>query len=427
MSTPVHLVAGFLGAGKTTLLRRELAARQSHEKCAVVVNDFGEAQLDRQLLGAAVGVRDISGGCMCCTAPENLVPSLAAILDELKPDRIFIEPSGLGRPQDILDMIGRSGIKNQLAIQPVLVLVDPMMLTHPHPLLLEQLEAADILVASRCDRAGASELAAFDELAATLWPAPLFVLHSLYGQVPEKVWSWPPDTGLRLKVPTRKTTPSTEGFSAYSMVYPATVCFDWIRLHKLLQSCVSLIRFKGLIHSDAGWMRLDAAGGQFQVRGSPWRQDSRLDAIFQGEVPEFFEEQLKACLQLAPAAIGPKLVLVDIEGGGLELGIEGLSALPGQVGDVGTLVAGREGEGVFFRELLALIGAASTSRYVVSASDGMVSSPTTLAETGDAVLVYRNQGQPLLEKQGGPFRLLSPAGSKCGNIKGVVRVRILPG
>jgi G3E family GTPase len=99
MRTPVHVVGGYLGTGKTTVLLTELGKREGNERCAVVVNDFGEAAVDATLLGDGVRVTNIPGGCVCCTAPEGLAPALIAILDELKPDRIFIEPSGLARPR----------------------------------------------------------------------------------------------------------------------------------------------------------------------------------------------------------------------------------------------------------------------------------------------------------------------------------------
>jgi UDP-N-acetylmuramate--alanine ligase len=89
------------------LARRAGQDGQAGERCAVLVNDFGEARIDRLLLGGGVQVSDIAGGCVCCTAPAGLVPALTAILEELRPDRLFIEPSGLARPQDIVDMLAR--------------------------------------------------------------------------------------------------------------------------------------------------------------------------------------------------------------------------------------------------------------------------------------------------------------------------------
>src|SRR5688572_5169914 len=107
MPTPVHVVSGFLGAGKTTTIT---ALLRRFPNSAVVVNDFGEARVDATLLDGAATITDIAGGCVCCTAPEGLAKTIDALLDEVRPARVFIEPSGLARPQDVLDMLSRGGL-----------------------------------------------------------------------------------------------------------------------------------------------------------------------------------------------------------------------------------------------------------------------------------------------------------------------------
>ena len=108
MPVPVHILGGFLGTGKTSAIRAQLAARPG-ERVAVIVNDFGEAGLDAATLEGAAPYKltSIPGGCVCCTAPEGFVAALGAVLDE-KPDRVWIEPTGLARPQDLVDTIRRS-------------------------------------------------------------------------------------------------------------------------------------------------------------------------------------------------------------------------------------------------------------------------------------------------------------------------------
>ena len=107
MPIPVQIFAGFLGAGKTTAIGAQLAAR-SGERVAVIVNDFGEASLDEVTLEESEPFRitNIPGGCVCCTAPEGFVDALGAVLEEM-PDRLLIEPTGLARPQDLIDTIRR--------------------------------------------------------------------------------------------------------------------------------------------------------------------------------------------------------------------------------------------------------------------------------------------------------------------------------
>src|SRR5262245_63400363 len=159
MAVPVHIVSGFLGAGKTTLIRAQLAARRG-ERVAIIVNDFGEAGLDEQALGEGEPFRitNIPGGCVCCTAPEGFVDALGAVLAE-RPDRLIIEPTGLARPQDLIDTIRRCAHGAALELAPVVVSVDPHQLAAEEslPLLREQTQAADVLVANRTDLASAPE------------------------------------------------------------------------------------------------------------------------------------------------------------------------------------------------------------------------------------------------------------------------------
>jgi G3E family GTPase len=422
LQTPVHILAGFLGTGKTTALKAELARRQ--ERCAVIVNDFGEAQIDRTLLGGAVPVTDIAGGCLCCTAPANLVPALTEILETIRPDRIFIEPSGLARPQDIVDMLARSGLKERVQLRPTIVLVDPSRLSATEPLLEAQLEAADIVVANRCDLATAEELEAFDAKMAAHWPAFLRVVKTTQGQLPTDIWDWPEGMGLRLSAPKQDSLPSTTGFLARSCVLPAALSLRWDALRQLLLETAHLERFKGLLHLDTGWLRVDYAGGRLHISSSAHRSDSRADVILKepGDVDSFIASLL-ACTETGPLSLGPEISLVDADGYALRLNREALLALPGQITDVSARVPGRVGSAVLLREVLAL---STGSRYLVSAGDGMTTEPMPISGVGEALLLHSLEEGPLPTSQGGPFRLLVPkGGSNCSNVKGVVRIRLL--
>ena len=105
MTVSVHLFSGFLGAGKTTAIRAQLGTFAG-ERVAIIVNDFGEAGLDEAALSEDEPFRitNIPGGCVCCTAPEGFVDALGAVL-EGQPERLIIEPTGLARPQDLIDTI----------------------------------------------------------------------------------------------------------------------------------------------------------------------------------------------------------------------------------------------------------------------------------------------------------------------------------
>ncbi len=438
--TPVHVVGGFLGTGKTTALQVELARREGHERCAVLVNDFGEASIDATLLGGQVQVTNIPGGCVCCTAPEGLVPALRAILDELKPDRVFVEPSGLGRPRDIVDMLARGDLRGRIELGPTVVLVDP---TRPPPdpaLWAEQLDGADVLVANRCDLADVDQLAAFDALVARMWPPPLWAAKTSRGRLPPEAWSWPAGAGPRADGHAHhhdhdhahdRAAPradSTAGYAARSWVFPPQVVFSWDALRELLAGA-PVERFKGVFRTELGWYRLDVAGGVVHPASTAYRRDSRADVIVRDGVDlDTFEAGLRgACLaDRDPETLDRSAItLVAADGLDIPLSRGALMSLPGQVADVGALVPGRRGVGVLLREVLAIGGAGE--RYLLVAADGFASAPAPVAGLGDAVLVHSLDGGALPADQGGPFRVLQPAGSNCANVKALVRVRLMLG
>ncbi len=409
---PVHVVAGFLGAGKTTLLREQLALRAGTERCAVVVNDFGEASIDATLLDGGVGVTEIAGGCVCCTAPEGLVPALRAIVDELEVDRIFIEPTGLARPADLVDTLARSGLP--LELRPVVVVVDPSRLASQAPLLLEQIDAAEILVANRVDLATDEALQAFRALADRHYPPLTAVAECERGQVSQELFSLrrqaAPATRFTLPAP-----PSTAGYAAASRTWDQV--FDMGALKAWIRSC-GAERFKGLFHTDIGCYRIELSGGVLEAVPSLYRGPSRADLIVLGSA-EGLLDQLDPLVYVPTAHTGVALQHV---GGQREVSRAELAALPGQV-DVAEHVPGRAGEGVMLREVLAL---GDGSRFVVVASDGMTTAPVPVGEAGNAVLVHGLDGEALPEGKGGPFRLLVPPGegSACANVKKVVRIQL---
>lgn len=424
MATPVHIVAGFLGAGKTTTVRAWMAARQGRERAAVIVNDFGEAGVDAALLGEDVAVTNIPGGCVCCTAPAGLARAVATILDEVRPDRLFIEPSGLARPQDVVDMLTRGGLKERVALGPTIVVADPGA-PGPAELLAAQLESADVLVLNRLDRCDPAALEAFRARVAGLWPGPARVIETTFGALPDDALGWPDGAGPTVRFTRVTEGPSTTGFRVRSWVFPSETRFGWDRLRPVLQS-PGIARFKGLFSGDVGWFRVDVAGGALQFAATGWRRDNRADLIVDASADlEAIAAGLEAAIlppDATPALAG--VAVVDLDGFELQLGREALAALPGQVPDVSAIVPGRAGAGVRLGEVLALVAPPAGARYVVGAGDGMTTAPAPVAEV-DGVLVHTLDGGALPEKQGGPIRLLAPAGSACANVKGVVRIRVV--
>jgi G3E family GTPase len=452
----VHVIAGFLGAGKTSALRAQLEARRG-ERIAIIVNDFGEASLDAATLEVESPFRitNIPGGCVCCTAPEGFVDALGAVL-ETRPDRVLIEPTGLARPQDLVDTIRRCRHADALSLAPLVVLLDPGELARLEAggdastlaLLREQADGADVLVANRIDLCGEAELARFRRFAAERWPAPLAVLETTEGRLPASAFEWPPGEGARAARGAHAhhehdhdhAAPSTAGHAARSWRWEPDAVFSHTRLSAALARMVRgeagapLARFKGIFRTEQGVSRLEIAGGALHDRLTAFRRDSRADAIVRKEHEMFlanvFDLLNGALLSESEARLDPHRIEIVLPGGIVHAVDRALlHSLPDGVADVGTLFPKRTGTAARVRALFDRLGVGAQGHAVVVAGDGFASEPVPLAVLREGVLVHSLEGDALPEKQGGPFRLLiledaSSTPVSCANVKGVAKIAV---
>src|SRR5260370_28219450 len=128
---PATVITGFLGAGKTSLVR-DLLAHAEGRRLAVIVNEFGELGIDRQLLrgcrDAACDDNDVvelANGCLCCTVADDFVPTLTRLLDrEEPPEHILIETSGLALPKPLVQAFAWPEICTRTTVDGVLTVID---------------------------------------------------------------------------------------------------------------------------------------------------------------------------------------------------------------------------------------------------------------------------------------------------------------
>lgn len=153
----VNLITGFLGSGKTTTLLHLLAQKPEGENWAILVNEFGEIGIDGALLAESGAVlKEIPGGCMCCVNGLPMQVGLNMLLRQHQLDRLLIEPTGLGHPKQIIDMLSADVYQPWLTLQASLTLLDPRQLSDARVCANEnfrdQLAAADIVIANKQDR-----------------------------------------------------------------------------------------------------------------------------------------------------------------------------------------------------------------------------------------------------------------------------------
>ena len=106
MKTTIDVISGFLGAGKTTLIKKLLKDGLQGEKVVLIENEFGEIGIDGGFLKeAGIQITEMNSGCICCTLVGDFAKALQEVLSQYAPDRILIEPSGVGKLSDVVEAV----------------------------------------------------------------------------------------------------------------------------------------------------------------------------------------------------------------------------------------------------------------------------------------------------------------------------------
>jgi G3E family GTPase len=160
-AVPTNIITGFLGVGKTSTILHLLKSKPEDERWAILVNEFGEIGVDGALLQgqsteeSGVFIREVPGGCMCCTAGVPMQVALNQLLSRSHPDRLLIEPTGLGHPLEVLKVLAEQQYQGVLSIQKILTLVDARQLSDPryteHEIFKQQIAISDVIVANKQD------------------------------------------------------------------------------------------------------------------------------------------------------------------------------------------------------------------------------------------------------------------------------------
>lgn len=315
---PTHVIAGPLGAGKTSLIKHLLAQRPANEHWAVLINEFGQIGLDAALLtrdddGIALG--EVAGGCLCCVNGAPFQVGLGRLLRKARPDRLFIEPSGLGHPAQLLKQLREAPWQQVLAVQPCVLVLDVQALVAGKPLPNAQREAlasAGLLVLNKNEAlSDAQRLLIQGQLPdrPIYWTQqaqlPLARLPGVNAQAAAAVDNFELPKGLG-QMPAIWTDPASpiclsqgqeDGWSIGWRWHPSQR-FDARRIQQWLQS-LDWRRAKLVIHSLDGWVSANAVdNAALAWQPSEWRRDSRIELIF-SEVQDVAQLQggLTACRQ----------------------------------------------------------------------------------------------------------------------------------
>ena len=160
--TKIDIFSGFLGAGKTTLIKKLIAEAYKGEKLVLVENEFGEIGVDGTFMqDAGIVVNELNSGCICCSLVGDFSAALRKVLDEYHPDRILIEPSGVGKLSDVITAVQNAGVHGA-SLNTFTTVVDAtkakMYLKNFGEFFLNQVENASCIVFSHTDIASEKKL-----------------------------------------------------------------------------------------------------------------------------------------------------------------------------------------------------------------------------------------------------------------------------
>jgi G3E family GTPase len=330
---PTNIITGFLGVGKTTAITYLLRHKPQDEIWSVLVNEFGEIGIDGAMLKSVnAHVREVPGGCICCVAGLPMKVALNMMIATTKPDRIIIEPTGLGHPEEIINTLLGEYYDTVLDLRATITLVDPRKLRDSryteNANFQDQIAVADVLVANKTDVCGAEEKQAFETLLATFSPpkqASFWVeqgqlnagwldlpraIHAVKNSQHHQKNRLNPqrelyNAAVRLPENERFVRRENEanGFFSCGWLFQPEIQFNFNQLFGWL-SGADFLRAKAVMHTNEGVYMFNAENGVLSVNQVPVQSpseilDSRIEVIDDKKIPAAVVEQILLASLLA--------------------------------------------------------------------------------------------------------------------------------
>ncbi|MBP5669845.1 MAG: GTP-binding protein, partial [Lachnospiraceae bacterium] len=162
--TKIDVVSGFLGAGKTTLIKKLLAEALDGSKTVLIENEFGEIGIDGGFLKeSGIEIKEMNSGCICCSLVGDFGTSLKEVVSTYAPERILIEPSGVGKLSDVLKAVENVAKDLDVQVNSAVAVVDAtkckMYIKNFGEFFINQIEYAGTIILSRTDKASQEKIA----------------------------------------------------------------------------------------------------------------------------------------------------------------------------------------------------------------------------------------------------------------------------
>jgi len=326
-NVPTNIMTGFLGTGKTSAIQHLLKYKPEHERWAILVNEFGSVGIDGTLYQnkhkeeGGVFVRTVPGGCMCCVSGLPMQIALNVLLKLSNPHRLFIEPSGLGHPVEVVALLKSKYYSEVLDIQKIFTLIDPQQYLQSkyfeHPTYQQQLEIADAVIVNKTDVCSVEQLDAFKNkfnlnaldgkdihysqfgridpnmlMGATGFESQQDVIMRTSDEpISEELPPAPPipsDTGYVMK------SRSDEGFECVSWRYRSEFVFSKDKLLAWFKE-IRAERVKGVVKTDAGIIGLNIQSDDIEIIPFDTCNESTIEIIANSQNKDW-DATLAACV-----------------------------------------------------------------------------------------------------------------------------------
>jgi G3E family GTPase len=322
-AVPTNIITGFLGVGKTSAILHLLSQKPADQRWAVLVNEFGEIGIDGSLFEGqhtkeeGVFIREVPGGCMCCTSGLPMEIALSQLLRKAEPDRLLVEPTGLGHPKEVIQLLSAEHYKDMLSVHKTLTLVDARKLQDSrytdHDIYNQQIEVADRIVANKVDLYEEGDKARLLAYVEQQGVSEADVLFTEYGQIPPEAlegltsvsgplrdrrnMSKVKPLALDLPMPDCgfiKATNKGSGFTSIGWRFSADKVFSREKLFLLLTG-VTAERVKAVFITDVGVFGYNAASDALTELELDDCVESRIE-IIADSIDDSIEEQLLDCM-----------------------------------------------------------------------------------------------------------------------------------
>ena len=337
-SLPTHLITGLLGSGKTTTLRQLLTQKPVHERWGIIINEFGEVDIDAATLQSHESndaVLAVSGGCICCSAQYGLTQAINQLLAESTENpisRLFIEPTGLGHPAKIIDTLTQTEFARPLSLQYIVCVITPQQLTplrwQKSAVMRDLVTLADIILLNKTDLSRVDEQNTALELLQNCYPPKTQIKLSQQGSIPLvdilgsklssdcknrssftilsslKGFTYHQNKTSHTSKAVESSLPGvdqclvqitldTADLSTIGWIFNSKIQFNRVKLKTFFAALTPVLeRAKGILKTGNEWQLVNWSEGALSFEDIAWRQDSRLELLFSNEI-SYAVESLK--------------------------------------------------------------------------------------------------------------------------------------